>query len=904
MTVGLLSVVSQLSLFNGGKSQVNFNFIGTSSDFPYLNLLKTAGAGVVWGPNSGTAPVTPDMLDSNGYPTSLGSTGGVNTGTFNIPSQSERPGNMAVTWTGNGTITVSNSTVLPTATFTGSVTSNVLTAGAPTGGTIQKGMILSTGGIIGNQISGSAGVAGTYNLIGGTNTGSQSMTVTGGSKTGSGGSGRFVFSVTSTTTNLTFGITGLSVTNVNIFHVDDEADINAGKLFGAKFKQQFALGKWGVARFLNWVLNNTTNVTTWSTRKTRGYVAYGGGELRSNLYAGFTTGTNSYVTASFPAIHSSDGTAWTSGAPKDKDTIHIVYGSSAAAAPCTLDVGTTGTAINITNRASNALGASSYPVGGTTASMATLVYDALLNTWIQQGGGAAGGPDNTSQGINNCVPVEDIIQLCKEVGAHPYICAPALALTPMTDYMPSLAAYCIANGPSWMVPRFEGPNELWNDLPLSTYYTSYAKNVATAYGWAASDYHNWYGKATSTMGQALATAYGVAQANVLTQTKYQATSGVQTGAATGVGNILNFNPRMTSASYVNNLGGLQSPPQSGYQLSAASNWITHVCDAQYYSSSFTGDPNIEPGLVTAFSGKAFVASAVNGVMTVTLINASNSTSIQVGDLVFDSPLFAVNSLPAGVTIASLGTGTGGTGTYNLSSSVSFSSQNMTGCATLVGAYSYADACSSPSSPVTFLNGTPGQMVWTAHPFVTNDRCNIHIPYPNGALPTGASSSTIYFVNVVDANHVTLSTTQGGTPINLSGAAAVGAVAFKGFGEFTREQILFYHTSWQAWANAFGVPNVCGYEGGYSQDFSSAGNSQGDLFRAASLADPNLSTLNTGVLNDFVGLTGAGLTATFPSNYLFSGGVARGYPTVAWSVQNDIYQNPTSPQFNSVAAFNN
>lgn len=56
---------------------------------------------------------------------------------------------------------------------------------------------------------------------------------------------------------------------------------------------------------------------------------------------------------------------------------------------------------------------------------------------------------------------------------------------------------------------------------------------------------------------------------------------------------------------------------------------------------------------------AFTASVAGSVMTV---SAVSSGTLAVGQTVFD----ANNSVPAGTTIASLGTGSGGTGTYNLS----------------------------------------------------------------------------------------------------------------------------------------------------------------------------------------------------------------------------------------------
>jgi hypothetical protein len=834
--------------FNLGRSQINLNTLQTGGEFPFLNLVKT---GQLWGAaNFASTPITPDMLDANGYPTTLTNSLGVATGgvstIFFLPTQDPvtgRPGNYVASWTGNGSIGINMpQTVLPTATFTGSITAGVLTAGAPSGGIIQKGMILTGFGVIGNQLSGSAGVAGTYQVIGSASAGSQSMTATGGSTSGSGGAGRYVFSTTGTRAD--FRIMAVPVTNLQMFHVDDEAALNAGQVFGVKFKQRLAEANFGVIRFLNWQSGNTTNVTTWATRKPAGYVFYEGAELRSALYCGTTSSSVSSggiaYTASRPATHSSDNTAWTTGGPKDKDTFHVTIGASAVATLTaaasdgagntilTLSTGTfdttfangesiqvydvtngtgsgwsslngtwtvsavsgntlkipvnssafTGAAgfdgnpgvpgniahMNVTlsvngsspltvlDAYSNQIGSrtDNFPVGGTFQSLATLVYDASLNALIKQGGCA----EVASQGIVNYVPPELMVQLCSEVRAHPYFITPPLAIDPVSDYMPSLAAYCQANGPSWMIPRFEGCNELWNTAS-GFYQTEYAMSKATANGWGP-DFHNWYGKVISVLGQAVAQVYGISQANVTTQTKYQLLCGVQTTNGRLSGDRANSVPRLASTKY---LGTTPQAPLSGSfgtitfsstsGVADAKLWVTHLCCAQYIGPSLygttTGTPN-EVTLAANFAG---------------------------GDT---------------------------------------------------------------TAPATYVD----------------------------TLNTGSGFTCL-------ANE------------------------------------LLDYTGWKTFAQSFSIQKMCGYEGGYSPDYTGGGASQLDLLRAAGklvATSPGNATGLQGYTainyGNFVGLTDGTFTAEFPSHFNMGGPAPS---SNAWSVLEDIYQTPNPPQWLAFIAFN-
>ena len=563
------------AVFNGGKSQINFNFpSGNSGEYPFLNLLKSGGT---WRYATGNAMVDPRDLDSNGYPTVIRN-GGQYLITF-IPSQTSRPGNYVITWDGNGTIYV-----------------------------------------LGNNI------------------------LVSGSKISTGGSGRYVFSTTET--QIGVGIVAVGsprITNMKLYHAADEADIQAGRVFGVQFKARLRESNVAVYRFLNWQYGNSSNLTTWATRKPIGYVSYGGQELRASLCAGSTTNSGDDFAVNL-------GT----GGPVDKQTIifkfnaskklpktsvtfgpgsvivwkahglslndPVGFGGNTLPLPLTqsgnyyvsnvIDANTIqvsatprGTVIALSGSASsdcfgnrqptlslnstakvplkdpsgNTFGTSNSPLSGAWASA---VYDATLGSWLMFGGGPATGEVGLSAGV----PPEICVQLCAEMGAHPYFVLPALAADPLTDFAASLATYIRDSGPAWMIPRFEGCNELWN-FAAGFNQTGYAVAKANAYGWGA-DVHNWMGKVMSVLGQAVSTVYSN------NRNRYQVICGVQTVAFNGV--IPNSqNPRLTSSKFVA-AGG-----------TPAANWVTHVCCAQYIAPTLFGGSSAgaqELALAAAYAG--------------------------------------------------------------------------------------------------------------------------------------------------------------------------------------------------------------------------------------------------------------------------------------------------------------
>jgi len=148
-----------------------------------------------------------------------------------------------------------------------------------------------------------------------------------------------------------------------------------------------------------------------------------------------------------------------------------------------------------------------------------------------------------------------------------------LAIDPPTDHMLSLAAYRTTAGPGWMNRRLGEPNELWSKAD-GFFQTGYANAKAAAYGWGA-DFHNWYGKSISVLGQIVSAAYGG------DRTKYQVVCGVQTATASTAASAAGSDARLASTKYM----AQSTAPQMPFTKSPASNWVTHICCAQYVTPS-------------------------------------------------------------------------------------------------------------------------------------------------------------------------------------------------------------------------------------------------------------------------------------------------------------------------------
>lgn len=565
-----------INTFNGGRSQVNFNFINGGGEFPFIDVVKSGGD---W--NNSSAPnangtVSPGLRDANGYPTSIQS-GGYFKQAF-IPSQTERPGNYVCRWTGGGAGTVMRSP--------------------------------------GTVVSGSA----------------------------SGANGRFVFSTSSSQINIGVNTMGSPyVTSISVMHVDDEASWLAGEIFGAQFLSVLRQANFGVLRFLNWQNGNAGANTTWGNRKPITYsgwssaqwfpdswiatVTNSGNDYSATLGSGapvdkqiihlqwnsdstvastaITISNGSPAVVNWPAHSLSVGTiiGITAGNPNapmstgvnyyvsnvidgDNFNISLTLGGAnlnttstssglSACVPATLNLNGTG-GVPVKDPVSNPAVGSTKPLStsSSVAIFATLVYDADLNSWLMFGGTLNG----FSSGFSNGVPPEICFQLALELGAHPWFVAPYLAIDPMTDWFTRLATYLKAAAPPWMIPRLEGCNEQWNNAG-GFFGTRYGWAKANAHWGTQFDQNNWQGKVMSTIGQAVNAVYGGAVG-----AGYQLVNGAQTVSFSSTGSANSNDPRMTSAQYV----AQAAAPQVGYTKSAASGWCTHLCIANYFSPSEFG----------------------------------------------------------------------------------------------------------------------------------------------------------------------------------------------------------------------------------------------------------------------------------------------------------------------------
>lgn len=748
---------NSLGAFNNGRSQVNFNFLNGGGEFPFINLLKTAPAWS-WVDNNGTQALTPDLFDTDGYPTSI-----VHSGVFTlvyIPSQSEYAGDYILDWSGSGTVACAVNK------GTGSVTT---VSGGPTSSPWR------------------------FSLTGAT---------------------QLKVSITA--------IGSPRVTNMRLYNANDAAAQSLGEIFGTKFLQRLQQANIGVLRFLNWQNQNISNVSAWDNgQRPESYYQYNSSQWRSDLLcnlagSGITSNSGADYSVSAPSAWVTSG-----GKPADKSMVHVVWNASSPTSgtvsfagggspnitwtshglsnnnqvyftggtvppeitasvlgtfPITsyfvtvIDINTINVAVTeggsvincsttgsgtITGRTNVTLNVGStakipllssfannltasgngFPIGGSVNSLATLVYDAAMDAWMSFGGaiGAAG--------IQNMVPLSVCLKLAKRIGAHPWFTSPMMTCTPMSDWHSQVAALCrdyTASNAPWMIPRIEPPNELWN---TAFYATGYANAISQFYGWGA-DLANWYGKAASTIGQAWAAAYGIAKVNVKTQTKYQVICAMQTSSCATPTAATNSNgARLTSTKYV-----LQSP-QSGYLAEAASGWVTHVCCANYFAPGYYGR-NQEVVLANSYY----------------VTNAGNPTAQ------------AANAA-----------------TY--------------------------EATDSGGGVCTFNNGSPGSVTLTGNNLFSGQVVSF---VSTGNLPTGINTGNYWVNATGDTFTLSSTDLYNGsaTAVNISGTPT--GIAYCITGQFTLEAVMTYATNCAALGAANGVNKITFYEGGYSPDYSTSG----------------------------------------------------------------------------------
>jgi hypothetical protein len=992
--------------FNNGRSQVQSWDLSISGDFPFIDLMKCATR---WAYVDNQGEPNPSELNANGYPIKLVQ-GGVKCIT-NIFPPSARNGIYVLTWNGNGRLFV----------------------GIPNSGTVTP----------------SAGF-------------------TSASLTSRSGSGRFEFATTSRDA-LIIGITSIDgppISNVRLFHKADEPALNSGQIFGDRFLSVLRNGNPGVIRFLDWASANTTNVTTWATRKPITYFSYSANEYRSSLYAGPTRssavkysstlenaalvdkttiqvtfndnpisvsiGPNATVTwanhgmlvgqpfmftappgTALPApikpssYNGSHNRYWvtstpsadtftfsaTKGGPNIDTTGGKLTGKPTAFATATTqnvtlsnanpavvtwaDHGLSiGDAVSINSTQSYGMPAPLYnsrtyyviatgfttgsfqfsltpggaavstaggrqtgqiqafamptlslnsspgipvlspwgdpsadngaPFGGTLTS--TLVYDADLNGWLKFGGDGGG-----SMGLANCVPPEIMVALCAEIGAHPHFCAPYLGCDPMTDWHTQLATYVKTNGPPWMKPRFEAPNECWNPS-YGFFATRYAWNKSPAH-WGASytlANQDWYGKVVSSIGQAINAVYGGTPS---TQTNYAVICAIQTDQAGSNAN----DPRLTSAAYV----AQAAEAQTGYVKSAAYNWATHSCVANYwnpgerdtpteivdayrYAVANNGNPSTQAAIATSYVKTANTNTTINGspARAFNLISlkgyavackawATRLSSGRVNKMCgYEggySPDYPARDSDFNSAITNITKATDAVITLGAFSGNGFAGKGNPAVVgmpvTINGVRGMTQINTPGGSGVTMTAGTPGRVTYVAHGFSAGQAIFFQPQNVFGSLLQGGLifGRAYYVSTVVDANTFTVSATSGGTPINITGSQvqAVTCVPCWVVTGVSGNEITLN-------VNSFGFGTASGGQvvwGGAMNNVI--------RLREAGKFVPAMETYALQLYTDFASAGGE-----FPSCYFISGA------GVIWSVWDpNVYAASTPPQWGAIAAFN-
>lgn len=698
---------TSLSTFNGGLTQVNladFNFV-------FLDFVKTGAAWNYGGGTNANGQVSPAIMDANGYPTDTTLSNGYYT-VVNIPPTTVYTGTYVVSWSGGDSSTamrnpgtlISGSTTGANGSFTFRPNSspevqNVQLGPTTIGDTYINSismvrsdqLALWQAGKIFNPDYLSTLAAGGFGVIRFLNFEGPSLITTWATR-----KPLSYFSYAAADEYRSSLWAGITTNSGNDYAISFGS--------GAPVDKQTILLQWNSAgTFISGTVSfpgsNIIDCTNHGL-SAGDPVGFNGNYLPTGLSAAFTY----YVSATNLTANTFSVSLTSGGAVYN-------YGTGASGSPIVVRLHT----LNLNGTGAVAVKSSfgaafteitqcPSPVSqGGQACWAAVIYDADLNCWLMNGG-------NTNQGsaaLTNGMPFEIMLELCKETGTHPWFVAPYLAVDPMTDFHAQLACYIKTNMPSWMIPRFENCNELWNTGNPQTQY-AFCKSYAH---WNAQfsngqfDYWNWTGKVVSTIGQAVNAVYGGAVGS-----RYQIITNSQTVSwanpgANGNGNIF------SSSNYV---GQTQSPQSLvipslsltiNFTKTPASNWMTHSSIANYFNPSERGSAQETTDAATFWANAAEISGGISG-NTLTVSNVINGT-VTTGAVVTDQYGFVIS----GTEI----TGGGGS-SWTVNNSQSIASGTTLYCINPTAnalASSYVDTCGGAANNVT----QPGNLAYCKNLYV-------------------------------------------------------------------------------------------------------------------------------------------------------------------------------------------
>lgn len=304
------------------RNGINVNQFGLSQDFAFINhIINGEQSFGPSGTNFRTGTPWPAQIDANGYPNNSGAAGLQWGGGVTLPAPNKFGGVYIVAWEGDGTINIANAyTFTPesgrqyTSTYTGSkgIFKNVAGKSAYIG-------LRFTNSFYGNDNDASVG---------------WSFSVTGGS--------------------------GGFVRNLRWYRLEDEADLLAGKVYRAGFKQPLANLNPSFIRLMNWTGGNSSNHIRFEDRTAPSKTGVQQNWPGSPVYSSDATGVNQFEVA---AARPTSANPKTSPAfMKHGEICTFRTSSTSTSARCGNGTGSSDGGIGLLNIEKSAVVAGSHPV--------------------------------------------------------------------------------------------------------------------------------------------------------------------------------------------------------------------------------------------------------------------------------------------------------------------------------------------------------------------------------------------------------------------------------------------------------------------------------------------------------------------------------------------------------------
>lgn len=126
-------------------------------------------------------------------------------------------------------------------------------------------------------------------------------------------------------------------------------------------------------------------------------------------------------------------------------------------------------------------------------------WDEVFQRWKTDGSQAS--VNNPDYGVNQGVPVEVMLKTCADAGAYPWFCIATQYTYDATETFMQRVKDWIDSNATWMIPRLEKSNEVWNGGPAFP-QTPYFAFKAELSGLSGDDIHNRYGYEVTRMADA------------------------------------------------------------------------------------------------------------------------------------------------------------------------------------------------------------------------------------------------------------------------------------------------------------------------------------------------------------------------------------------------------------------